>query len=116
MNFDCAQFSDKGPRSENEDTAGLWRTPSGILMAVADGLGGHFGGQFASRLAIDYFLSELRGNPGVELSTLAALIHQRIKEAQAAKPEARQMATTFSAIHVADQLMKLVHCGDTRIV
>jgi protein phosphatase len=116
MNVDCAYFSDKGPRSENEDSAGLWRIADGIAMAVADGLGGHVGGQFASRLAIDTFLSAVRESSNLELPMLAWQIHQRIKHAQADKPELRRMATTFSAVHIAGHMMRLVHCGDTRIV
>jgi serine/threonine protein phosphatase PrpC len=87
MNVDCAYFSDKGPRSENEDSAGLWRIADGIAMAVADGLGGHVGGQFASRLAIDTFLSAARESSNLELPILAWQIHQRIKGQCAGRPD-----------------------------
>jgi serine/threonine protein phosphatase PrpC len=116
MNVDYAYFSDKGPRSENEDSSGLWLMPNGIAMAVADGLGGHVGGQFASSLAIDSFLSAVREGSNLELAMLAWQIHRRIKDAQATKPELRRMATTFSAVHIAGHMMRLVHCGDTRVV
>lgn len=116
MNFDCAYSSDKGPRPENEDSAGLWRMPDALAMAVADGLGGHLGGQFASRLAIDVFVNAAREDPNVDLPMLAWQIHQRIRQAQADRQELRRMATTFSAVYIKAGTMRIVHCGDTRIV
>jgi PPM family protein phosphatase len=35
---------------------------------------------------------------------------------QADRPQLRQMATTFSAVYIVGHKMRLVHCGDTRIV
>ncbi|WLA68598.1 PP2C family protein-serine/threonine phosphatase [Bradyrhizobium diazoefficiens] len=116
MIVDYAHFSDQGPRPDNEDSDGLWLLPDGAAMAVADGLGGHIGGQFASRLAIDTFISAMREGSDLDLAMLAWQIHQRIRQAQADKPELRRMATTFSAIRIAGHNMRLVHCGDTRIV
>ncbi|MCK1414835.1 serine/threonine-protein phosphatase [Bradyrhizobium sp. CW4] len=116
MNFDFAYSSDKGPRAENEDSAGLWRTSDGLAMAVADGLGGHNGGQFASRLAIDLFVNAVREDSNLDLPMLAWQIHQRIRQAQQDRPELRRMATTFSAVRIEGGTMRIVHCGDTRIV
>ena len=61
MRLDVAAQTDKGRRKEkNEDFCGVYRddTPGlrlfeeGALLCVADGLGGHMGGEIASKLAV----------------------------------------------------------------
>jgi serine/threonine protein phosphatase PrpC len=46
--------TEKGVRSRNEDSCGIWKFPgSGLtLLAVADGLGGHPAGDIASAVAV----------------------------------------------------------------
>jgi serine/threonine protein phosphatase PrpC len=47
------QASSIGARETNEDRVGSWSTPAAVLMAVADGLGGHLHGEVAAQIAID---------------------------------------------------------------
>ncbi|MDR1763928.1 MAG: protein phosphatase 2C domain-containing protein [Dysgonamonadaceae bacterium] len=46
-------------RSRNEDSCGTAETPNGTVCVVCDGMGGHAGGQEASRIAIDFANSEI---------------------------------------------------------
>lgn len=121
--FDWAQISDQGPRSENEDSVGSWKLASSTLaMAIADGLGGHIGGKLASSLAIEMFGESIMEDTHPALPTIALSIHEAIRLKQASSPELRGMATTFSGLIVSQSqttpncaLMRLIHCGDTRI-
>lgn len=69
MRLDCAAQTHKGLRkSNNEDAYGVFgeNTPDlklfdeGALLCVADGLGGHAGGEIASKLAVSYVKDTLK--------------------------------------------------------
>ena len=115
MIFDVAVASEKGPRRENEDSCGVWRRgDTDIAAAVADGLGGHVGGQKASQLAMKMFGSAV-GDLPADLGQIALQIHHAIKTEQATAKEMRDMATTFSAALITQDEITTIHCGDTRI-
>jgi serine/threonine protein phosphatase PrpC len=114
--FDYAIASERGPRKENEDSAGAWAlNETRLAFAVADGLGGHLGGKLASQLAIDMYRAALNHSAALDLTKVAKAIHLALKAEQEKAPELRSMATTFSAAIIEGTRMDFVHCGDTRI-
>lgn len=117
MSFDVAAFSETGPRARNEDQVGVWRLPGGRLgLAVADGLGGHAGGQFASQLAIETLGRALMGDPQADLGDVARSIHDDLRQQQALRPEWGDMATTLSAAIVSNERLVGIHAGDSRMI
>ena len=116
MKFDTATLSETGPRIENEDAVGI--RPLGfnrVAIAVADGLGGHFGGRIASHLAVNSFLDFAANDSALDLRNAAEQIHIKILAEQQRNPQHRSMATTLSAAIFSAGLMEFVHCGDSRI-
>jgi serine/threonine protein phosphatase PrpC len=104
-------------RSGNEDSYFCGRT----VFAVADGLGGHQGGEVASAAAVEP-LAALDGrsfaDPGEAAEALAAAVREAnaaILERAAGNPDLWGMGTTLTAAAVAeDGHLQLAHVGDSR--
>jgi PPM family protein phosphatase len=95
------------------------------LYAVADGMGGHLGGERASRLAIEILEREMEsklGQLGSEPGAAAAeamrdatrLAAQSIYEEAQKRPELSGMGTTLTAAFVQDEQLTVCHVGDSR--
>ena len=104
-------------RSGNEDSYFCGRT----VFAVADGLGGHQGGEVASAAAVEP-LAALDGRefaePGEAAEALTAAIREgnaAILERAAGDPGLWGMGTTVTAAALAgDHHLQLAHVGDSR--
>lgn len=53
MDYSVAQQSHQGGRDYNEDCTGVFHREGYVLLVVADGLGGHDGGEIASQAFVD---------------------------------------------------------------
>ena len=104
-------------RSGNEDSYLCGRT----VFAVADGLGGHQGGEVASAMAVEP-LAALDGRAFTDAGQAAEALAAAVGEAnRAILQRAREdralwgMGTTVTAAAVAaDRLLQLAHVGDSR--
>ena len=105
-------------RSENEDSFAL--APRLGLYLVADGMGGHTAGQFASRLATRGCVSKLR-----ELAESRATLTEKLRacveaanrevyETAQAKPELTGMGTTLVVLLAGAGRIAFAHVGDSR--
>lgn len=131
MNMAVFGITDKGMvRTGNED-AMLIDEHLGLL-AVADGMGGHKGGEVASRMALDIlkdYLSKTSGGSAAFIGNVDAkvskqanllasgirLANQAIFEAAASNPSWQGMGTTIVAILVKDGCAGIAHAGDSRL-
>ncbi len=98
-----ASRSDVGrTRTENQDSCGDFRHTAGArLLILADGMGGHNGGRFASRACVDAFarvFAEHRGSPETQLRASFDLANHEIYEASCGDEELRGMGTTSVAL------------------
>ena len=112
MNIEAAQLSDRGPRPNNEDAVLVRLFPQGALLAIADGLGGHFDGDQASKIALVHIENALLSG---DLSQEFKNAHDSIRSLQGEK-STKGMATTATAVLITDGLLIGAHCGDTRCI
>jgi PPM family protein phosphatase len=107
--------SDPGQRRATNQDRLLAEAP---LFVVADGMGGHQGGEVAASLAVDVFRAH--GNlycaTDVEagLRQLVSEANAKIYETSLTKLEYKGMGTTVIAALVHDDAVTLAHVGDSR--
>ena len=118
--IELAILSRPGGREYNEDACGHWHSDSHLCCVVADGAGGHGGGDIAARLAVRHIIERFAAAP---LSTpeqvhalltdtnATVILHRADGEAQ------RQMHSTVVALFIdLDRGQALWgHAGDSRL-
>lgn len=104
-------------RSNNQDSG----FAGDYLFLVADGMGGHAGGDVASAIAART-MAELDGHPSADARATAQTLRKavlktntKLRDTVVERPELAGMGTTFTGfITVGDQL-SLAHIGDSRL-
>jgi len=121
MNF--GNFSDTGMvREQNEDYYGYFTTPAGSLFIVCDGMGGHNGGEVASRLTVDTisstFKTALPGRPEELIRVAVSKANRAVYERSLTDPETAGMGTTLVLLLFPrgdEDHPWIAHIGDSRI-
>jgi serine/threonine protein phosphatase PrpC len=106
-------------RSGNEDSA----LTSSSLVAVADGMGGHAGGEVASKIAIKTLATmvPVLTAPDIDTDSIEDLllnslhnIDDELSRVAQDEIELRGMGTTLTALLIRDNRVALLHIGDSR--
>ena len=108
-------------RDGNEDSAMI----SSRLVAVADGMGGHAGGEVASKIAIDALkgLSEVLNDGALDIDSesredllmnISLSIDDNIASEVESNPKLAGMGPTLTALHLGAHSVELLHIGDSR--
>ena len=102
-------------RSSNED----WALESGTLFAVADGLGGHVGGEVASRTAVEVLRETFfqLGSSTASLTRAVQEANQTVWERSHKEPGLRGMGTTLTVLALVNEegeQLAVAHVGDSR--
>ena len=107
--FKVFALSNLGLVREGNEDAGL---ASSKLVAVADGMGGHAGGEVASKIAIAALTAKEIDVDS--LLTVTKEIDLAILDRSSAQPELAGMGTTLTALHLSEDAVGLLHVGDSR--
>jgi protein phosphatase len=118
VNLDIAGLTDVGrKRKRNEDSFSISSVGDWTLCVVADGMGGHIGGDTASRLAIEGArLGFETAGRSVGERLLASVEQANVlvwKEAER-QPKLMGMGTTFVGLAIQPGRFQVVHVGDSR--
>lgn len=130
MRLTCAALTDPGRRRENNEDSLCAREDLGLFL-VADGMGGHVGGEIASRLVVEeverFVAGTVPGHGGADMPQQATAagagerLHAALIEANrslagkvARDASLNGMATTAVALLVDGEAVALAHVGDSR--
>ena len=119
--MEYSSVSVAGKRRHNEDSCITVQVGDGVLMAVADGIGGHAAGDVASAIAIDTLRSEFSGRYREEMDPgdIESLLRDAFTKAdenvsEMAVGERSGMGTTLVAAFVRDLEIFIANTGDSR--
>ncbi len=126
LKITLGQTSETGARERNEDYCGAV-TPAadqleakGVLLAVADGVGGNAGGREAAEMTVRGVLSDYYATPdtweiSVALDKLLTALNRWVLSQAARQREFAGMATTLSVLVLRGKQYVIAHVGDSRI-
>lgn len=109
-------------REVNQDYVFVSDPPLGNLpnlLVVADGMGGHKAGEYASRFAVEAVCESVKGNVQKEPEAIIreAITYANLKLLEAARQDARMhgMGTTLVVATVIDRTLYFANVGDSRL-
>jgi serine/threonine protein phosphatase PrpC len=110
------------PQNGEQNVLGL--NQPGLLLAVADGMGGHIAGEVASRMCVEHLAKEMRAQslvtgvtqPDLSLAFRKAVeaAHQRVYTHSQQQGESLTMGTTLTATLLNGTRAHVAQVGDSR--
>jgi protein phosphatase len=127
LQLDIGQRTDVGRRREhNEDSLGVYRPDHeaelerrGLLLLVADGMGGYAAGEVASRVALETVSIEYYGDSWGDLEDALdralQLANEAVREEATRNVERAGMGTTIAAAVICRGELAAANVGDSRV-
>jgi PPM family protein phosphatase len=122
MRFSIYQESRQGKRQNNEDRIAYCYSRDALLMVVADGMGGHFYGEVAAQIAVQYLTAAFQREAQPALTDPFLFLHKSMTNAHHAildfcnenklKDSPR---TTCVACVIQNNVAYWAHVGDSRL-
>jgi len=118
--IELAILSRPGGREYNEDACGHWHSEDHLCCVVADGAGGHGGGDVASKLVVRHILDQASLAPlarADEVQDLLIDTNAQLRRHQSESDRTRDMHSTVVALFIDLQSQEALwgHAGDSRL-
>jgi serine/threonine protein phosphatase PrpC len=119
LEIEIVTLSRQGGRSYNEDVHGHWHDERYVACLVADGAGGHGGGDVAAATVRSSALGGFSAAPSLDQANLRALVEQANRDVVARQAEGGKLAgmrstIVLAAIDLESEALAWVHSGDSR--
>lgn len=123
IELQCAQRSDQGGRPSNQDVLATRQMGHWWLCAMADGAGGHAGGELAARLAVDEVLLAWPDCAPPPLG-VSGMLEQLVRRANLRVLQHREQDRACADMHTTLTVVAIdcrhamawhAHSGDTRV-
>ncbi|MBT2303330.1 serine/threonine-protein phosphatase [Variovorax paradoxus] len=119
MEIEIVTLSKQGGRNYNEDVFGQWNDGRFVACLVADGAGGHGGGDVAAATVRSSALGGFAGAPGLDGEGLRRLLEEAnrdvvARQAEGGKLAAMRSTVVLAAIDLHDNQLVWAHSGDSR--
>lgn len=121
MDYEIGRVSRTGNREDNQDRLAALETEHGVLLALADGMGGQHGGALAAQTLIDTVSAELAHyalpvpQPQQFLTQLLTRAHQAVHAAGRAAQPPLDPGTTAVLCLIQNGTATWAHVGDSRL-
>ena len=122
MKFSISQGSRQGPRPYNQDRLAYSYNRHGILMVLADGMGGHQHGEVAAEIAVKGMIEAFEreaapmiDRPAQFLREQIAQVHQVIENVRLRKRLLESPRTTIVVALIQKNTLFCGHVGDSRL-
>jgi serine/threonine protein phosphatase PrpC len=118
--IELAVLSRQGGRSTNQDACGHWHSDRRVCCVVADGAGGHGGGDIASKLVVRHIIDQAALAPlgsEEEVRELLTQTNAHLVQHQSDTDGAHDMHSTVVALFIDIVERKAIwgHSGDSRL-
>ena len=121
IKYSFGNHSDVGKKRKiNQDSFGTAKNDWGEIFIVADGMGGHKGGEVASKITVDHMCNAFKiaskdTPPAVFLERTINSANDTVLAKAQEGPEYESMGTTIVAVIIKDNEAHIAHVGDSRL-
>lgn len=121
MHYDTGVANHLGNRNSNQDRFDIVETDEGVLLVLADGMGGHFGGDVAAQALVDVardrYLNVMRpvAQPGRFLTEVILATHEALVSYATEQNLGSIPGTTAVLCLIQHGRMDWAHVGDSRL-
>jgi len=122
MKYEIATYSRTGGRRMNQDRVAYLEKSNSLLIALADGLGGHVGGEVAAEIATEYAIHAYKNirqsiitQPSSFLALTVIEAHKQIFAKTLKTHPGKQPRTTLVLCLVQEGYAYWAHVGDSRL-
>jgi len=110
-----ATCSFQGGRDYNEDSVSHIENEGNIAVVVADGLGGHGGGQIASSIVADYVTRLFIASPDTDAQNIQSIFDIANNAVVAQQTQQLRMKSTAVCLFISGNVAVWSHAGDSRL-